>query len=223
MSTRKIPLETNEYYHIYNRGVDKRQTFMNWKDYQRFFQSMDLFNTVNPIGSIYEKLFSENRFGGSTSKNKKKNRLIDLICYCLNPNHYHFVLKQIADKGIEKFMHRLSTGYTGYFNKKHKRSGVLFQGRYKAVHIDTNEQLLHVSVYVNLNNRTHQFGGSTSKLEKPMFLSSWDEYVGKTKFIFCQKDDVFGQFKSKSEYREFAEQTLPSILERKELLKEFEE
>lgn len=218
MSTRKIPLEYNEFYHIYNRGVDKRRTFMNQKDLQRFFQSMDLFNTVEPIGSIYEKIFAQNKFGSSTSKKKKSEKLVAFVCYCLNPNHYHFILRQVADKGIEKFMHRLSTGYTKYFNQKHKRSGVLFQGRYKAVHIDSNEQLLHTSVYVNLNPRVHRFGSSTSKS-----LSSWDEYIGKGKLNFCQKDDVLGQFKSKEEYKQFAERTLPGILERKEILKELEE
>ncbi len=194
---------------------------MNRKDIRRFFQSMDLFNTLEPIGSIYEKLFTEKKFGGSTSKKRKK--LVEFVCYCLNPNHFHFILKQLVDKGIEKFMHRLSTGYTVYFNLKHKRNGVLFQGRYKAVHIDTDGQLLHTSVYVNLNYKIHRFGGSTSKSGVPVILSSWDEYIGRVKYNFCEKRDILGQFKNKNDYKKFAERSLEGILERKEILRELEE
>lgn len=212
---------TGEYYHIFNRGVDKRAVFNDQKDIMRFFQSMDEFNTLEPIGSIFENSFRKNRgLGSRTSKRRESENLVEFIAYCLNPNHYHFLVKQIADKGVEKFIQRLGTGYTKYFNLRHKRSGVLFQGKYKAVHITANEQLLHVSVYVNLNFKVHRLGSSASKLIKP--LSSWDEYSRKTKFSFCQKDDVLGQFKNKKEYKNFSERTLPSILERKEILRELE-
>lgn len=170
---------------------------------------MDEFNTIHPGGGIYANTLRRSR--------ASSERLVDIVCYCLNPNHYHFILKQLADKGIEKFIHRLATGYTKYFNAKHKRSGVLFQGKYKAVHIETNEQLLHTSVYVNLNFKVHRSSASSVKS-----LSSWSEYSERMKFDFCQKDDVSGQFKNKKEYKEFAERTLPSILERKELLRELE-
>lgn len=222
MSIRKTPFANNEFYHIFNRGVDKRAIFMNQRDIQRFFQSIGEFNTIEPIGSIFENSFRKKPVLGSEASKaaKSSEKLVEFVCYCLNLNHFHFLLKQVADKGIEKFMHRLSTGYTKYFNTRYKRNGVLFQGPFKAVHIDSNEQLLHVSVYVNLNFKVHQLGlgGEASK-----YLSSWDEYAGKTKFSFCQKDDVLGQFKNKKEYKNFAERTLPSILERKEILRELEE
>ena len=67
--------------------------------------------------------------------------LVQIICYCLNPNHYHLLLKEIKDGGISEFMKRVGGGYTWYFNNKHKRSGTLFQGRFKSVHIKSNEQL----------------------------------------------------------------------------------
>lgn len=175
---------------------------------------MDEFNTLDLIGSIYAHSF---RLRSSTPKKKK---LVEFVCFCLNPNHYHFLLKQVADKGIEKFMHRLSTGYTNYFNLKHKRNGALFQGRYKAIHINTNEQLLHVSAYVNLNFQVHKLlRSSTHKLN----LSSLNEYVGESKVNFCQKDDILGQFKNKKEYENFIERALKGILERKEMLRELEE
>lgn len=220
MAIRKIQLATGEYYHIFNRGVDKRTIFQNQRDVQRFFRSMCEFNTIEPIGSIHENSFKKKGLRSRTPK-LPESRLVDIVCYCLNSNHYHLIVKQVADKGVEKFIQKLGTGYTNYFNTKYKRSGVLFQGKYKAVYIDSNEQLLHTSVYVNLNFRVHQLGSPASKLIKP--LSSWDEYAGKMKFDFCQKDGVLGQFKNKKEYKEFAERTLPSILERKEILRELEE
>src|SRR5437868_10728186 len=131
---RKTSFVTGEFYHVYNRGIDKRNIFSDAKDIARFFQSMQEFNNIETIGSIYENSFSS-PLGSLASKLRKPNkRLVNFICYCLNPNHYHFLLEQIAEKGIEKFLHRLGTGYTKYFNIKNKRSGSLFQGTFKAIH-----------------------------------------------------------------------------------------
>ena len=171
---------------------------------------MNEFNTIEPIGSIFENSFRNTTLGGSTAKSKK---LVNFICYCLNPNHYHFILEQIADNGIQKFMHRLGGGYTWYFNNKHKRTGSLFQGRYKSIHIDTNEYLLHVSAYVNLNNKVHQLGGSTAKLT----MSSWREYLENEKEGFCSKEIILGQFNNTEEYKKFAEDSLKNIKEKKEM------
>ena len=104
MSIRKTPFVNGEFYHIYNRGVDKREIFMDDFDIQRFFQSMTEFNVLEPIGSIYENSFVDKQLGGGASK---LERLVNFVAYCLNPNHYHFLLEQVADKGIEKFMHRM--------------------------------------------------------------------------------------------------------------------
>src|SRR3989344_4775774 len=128
---RKVPFVNGEFYHVYNRGVDKRDIFSDQYDLDRFFQSMNEFNVVEPIGSIYENSFIRNSLGGLTPKLK----LVNVIAFCLNQNHYHFLLEQVIDKGIEKFMHKLSTGYTCYFNERNKRSGSLFQGNYKPIQI----------------------------------------------------------------------------------------
>jgi len=86
------------YYHIYNRGTDKRKIFLEKWDYVRFLN---------------------------------EPKLVDIICYCLNSNHYHLLVKQTTKNGISKFMHKLSLGYTSYFNDKYRRIGSLFQGKYK--------------------------------------------------------------------------------------------
>lgn len=209
---KKFEFTNGEYYHIFNRGNNKRPIFIDDKDFSRFFQSMIEFNTIEPIGSIFENSFRKKLLGHSMSKHGKDDKdekLVDFVCYCLNQNHYHFILKQFAEKGIEKFMQRLGNGYTKYFNNRHDCRGALFQGRYKAVYINSNEYLLHLSAYVNLNNRVHQLGHSMSK-------SSWDEYVlgggG-----FCKKDIILNQFKNVVEYRGFVEDSLKVAKERKDM------
>lgn len=215
MSLRKTPFANSEIYHIFNRGVEKRKILMDDFDYARFFQGMNLFNVLDPIGSIFENFFRKPPLGSEASKSGK---LVDFLCFCINPNHYHFILRQLEERGIEKFMHRFSTGYTKYFNNKYKRNGVLFQGPFKSVHIDSNRQLLHVSAYVNLNFKVHSLGSEASKS-----LSSWDEYIGKAGYNFCNKKAILGQFKNKAEYKTFAERALVEIKRRKEYLKDLEE
>jgi len=207
---RKIQFVNGSYYHIYNRGVDKRNIFLDARDPKRFFQSMDEFNTLHPIGSIYVNSFRKQKVVEARKKN-----LVSFVCYCLNQNHFHFILQQVNDRGIERFMHKLGSGYTTYFNKRYKRSGVLFQGAYKAKHIDSDRYLLHASAYVNLNNRIK---GKKNLLSQ----SSWDEYITANQENFCNKDVVLNQFSSASKYRAFAENALQDIRKRKELAQELE-
>ena len=216
MMRRKIPFINGEFYHIYNRGVDKREIFSDKYDLLRFFQSMDSFNTIEPIGSIYENTFK--KLGSQTPKSK----LVNFICYCLNFNHYHFILEQVSDKGIEKFMQRIGTGYTNYFNEKNRRSGSLFQGKFKSNHKDSNEYLLHLSAYVNLNNRGHQLGSPTPKLMQSSWNEYMDNYTPQSSRCFCKKDIILGQFNTINEYKIFAEETLEGIVEKRKEDKKLE-
>lgn len=210
MAIRKVAFVNGEHYHVFNRGVDKRDIFLDKEDLDRFFQSMDEFNVADPIGSIYE-----NSFRQTSVKNDDANKLVNFICYCLNPNHYHFVLEQIADNGIEKLMHKIG-GYPKFFNHKYSRSGALFQGKFKAVLISTNEQLLHTSAYVNLNNRVHlPLRSKAPKLNK----TSWSEYTENSGTEFCKKDIVLEQFKNNKAYEDFAKESLKDIQKRKEEMK----
>ena len=212
---RNIKFTTGEFYHIYNRGVDKRSIFMDVEDLCRFLKSMNDFNVPDPIGSIFE-----NSFYQLGSRAPKSSKLVNFITYCLNQNHYHFILEPLVDDGIQKFMHKLSTGYTNYFNEKYKRNGSLFQGKYKAVHINSDEYLLHLSVYVNLNYKVHK--SLNKKWMENLPISSFDEYIGKTEKIFCVKNIVLEQFSNSKEYRNFCESVLLDILERKKNEKELE-
>src|SRR3990167_3832403 len=100
---RKVKFANGEFYHVFNRGVDKRPIFEQTQDFDRFLQSMREFNTTQPIGSIYENSFLDQNI-----KTKgKKAKLVDIICYCLNLNHYHFILEQLVDNGISRYMKSL--------------------------------------------------------------------------------------------------------------------
>lgn len=215
---RKTSFVTGENYHVYNRGVDKRIIFTDEYDIRRFLQSMTEFNAVEPIGSLYENSF--NKLGGETPKSPV-GRLVNIIAYCLNPNHFHLMLEQSVDGGISEFMKRLGGGFTNYFNNKYKRNGALFQGVFKDAHIDTNEYLLHVSAYVSLNDRVHQLGGETPKLVKSR--SSWNEYTDKGVEGICKKEVILEQFKNKGEYEKFALESLELIIKRKQELKGIED
>jgi putative transposase len=207
---RKPTLTNGEYYHVYNRGVEKRSIFQDEDDFARFLQSLIEFNTLEPIGSLYENSFQKKlQLGRSASK--LSDRLVDIVCYCLNSNHYHCILRQLVDGGISTFMHRVGGGFTKHFNIKYKRTGVLFEGKFKAVHIESNTQLLHTSAYVNLNNKVHRLGRSASKVSK----SSWDEYVGRGAEEMCEKNIILRQFKGKAEYKSFATDSLKDILDNK--------
>jgi len=208
---RKVQFANGEYYHLFNRGVDKREIFLDQKDLDRFLQSMSEFNTLIPIGGIYAASFHKN----NSLRNlvSKTGKLVNFICYCLCPNHYHFILRQSTDRGIEKFMHRLGLGYTNYFNKKHRRTGSLFQGTFKANHVDSNEYLLYASAYVNLNYKVHQLTSGFS-------CSGWEDYIqSQRKNKFCDTDVILNQFANVSEYKNFAENIVLIARERKELEK----
>ena len=208
---RDIKFGEGEYYHVFNRGVEKRDIVCDEYDVHRFLQSMQMFNTKKPIGSIFETNFSKKK-----NKEKKKlgHPLVSFIAYCINPNHYHFLLRQEEEYGVSKFMHKLGVGYTNYFNEKYERSGSLCQGRFKARHIASNEDLLHVSAYVNLNYKVHNLS-----LGNWIPKSSWEEYIipkgvlsTKNANKICDTASILGQFSRKNDYRQFARDSVRGII-----------
>ena len=207
MSTRE-KISVGECYHVLNRGVDKRSIIKGECDSRRFVESLEFFNTKKPVGHLRD--IPEYKTRGSTAEIHEP--LVEIICYALNPNHFHLLLKEVSDGGISELMKRLSGGYTWYFNNKHKRSGALFQGRFKSVHIESNEQLLHVSAYINLNNQAHKIRGGSAKIIR----SSYGEYLGISDKSICSKEIILGQFKTLKEYKDFAELSLKEIIKAKE-------
>jgi len=134
-----------EYYHIYNRGVDRKITFFNEDDYFRFIQSLRVFNTTQDCG---ENMSFERRCQNFYSV---AEQLVHIHQFALMPNHFHLLLQQKEENGISQFLQRLGTSYTKYINKKENRSGCLFESVFKASHINSNEYLEQITRYIHLN------------------------------------------------------------------------
>ncbi|MDO8663899.1 MAG: transposase, partial [Candidatus Wildermuthbacteria bacterium] len=141
---RKITFSVNEYYHLYNRGVEKRNIFIDKNDWARFHRLLYLANGTNPI-RFHE---TDNLIFSSIDRG---DPLVAVGAYVLMPNHFHILVKEITEKGLSKFMEKLNTGYSMYFNKKYERVGPLFQGRFKGEHVDTDEYLKYLYAYIHLN------------------------------------------------------------------------
>ncbi|MBI3305911.1 transposase [Candidatus Nomurabacteria bacterium] len=139
----------DEYYHVYNRGVDKRVTFQNKYDYHRFMLLLYFCNSTEPVDM--EKIFRKGRTFTDIFNIEKGRSLVAIGAWCLMPNHFHILLKEITENGIIKFMQKLTTGYSMYFNKKYTRSGSLFQGKFKSEHIQEDRYLKYIFSYIHLN------------------------------------------------------------------------
>jgi putative transposase len=213
---RKILFTNGESYHVYNRGVDKRAVFLNHWDYERFLVLMYFLNTKEDGLMAKWQDFKESNPNASPWEFRKfrpQDRLVELNCYCLNENHYHFILKQLKNKGIETFMQKLGTAHSMYFNKKYVRSGSLFQGPFKAIHIDNNEYFLYLSAYINKNHSIHGYkGGDGWK------YSSFLDFIGKKddQLHLCNKDPILKQFKNVKEYEDFIKVNALYMKEKKE-------
>jgi REP element-mobilizing transposase RayT len=164
---RKQPIITGENYHVYNRGVDKRDIFLEKMDIRRFVESIKEFNQLEGIGSLANRRKSSQ----IESKALSGEPLVDIVVYCLNPNHFHFILKQNVDGGIAKFMQKLQGGYTYYFNVKNSRSGSLFQGTFKAQHIGSENYFNKTLGYVNKNYQVHNIPDDKKEL---VFASDYE-------------------------------------------------
>jgi len=146
--SRRVPFVNNEYYHVYNRGVEKRIIFKDKQDYERFLFMLEECNQEDRVvGGYYA--FKDNEVKSSTSATNKK--LVVIENWCLMPNHYHLVVRQLIPGGIAKFLQKVMTGYTMYFNLRHARSGALFQGKTKSKHVDKEKYLNYLHYYIDLN------------------------------------------------------------------------
>lgn len=149
--SRKISIAHNEFYHLYNRGTEKREIFTSEADRQRFLALLYLCNTPEPI-----HIDSIKKSRGSTSlelllEADQKETLVDIGAYCLMPNHFHLLVREKEERGISRFMQKLTTGYTMYFNKRHERTGSLFQGKFKATHANEDRYLKYLISYIHMN------------------------------------------------------------------------
>lgn len=148
--SRKIVLAPGEFYHLYNRGTEKRKIFTKQNDYDRFLVLLYLCNSIKPVR------IDDLTQGRTLSKLglfvvDRGQSLTDFCAYCLMPNHFHLLVREKADGGISRFMQKLITGFTMYFNTRYERTGTLFQGKYKATHVHDDRYLKYLLSYIHLN------------------------------------------------------------------------
>lgn len=140
MTTRRDTFEIGEYYHIYNRGVDKRIIFNDKFDYQYFLSLLFICNTEKNV-KIRDLSVAFDR----------GNQIVDVGAYCLMPNHFHILLKEKIEGGISKYMLKVSTAYSMYFNSRNTRTGKLYEGTFKSTHINSDRYLKYIYSYIHLN------------------------------------------------------------------------
>ena len=145
MSIRKTAFAQGEYYHIYNRGNSKQKIFLSKKDYERFIAL--LYGTNSNERFNYFDL----RKGTGIFSKKMDNKFVSIGAYCLMPNHIHLLVTPLSDDGLSKFMQKLSTAYSMYFNETNKRTGSLFEGKFKSQHVSNDRQLKYIFSYIHLN------------------------------------------------------------------------
>lgn len=200
----------NVYYHVFNRGVERRNIFLEKQDYHRFiflmllFQGDVFFDNAHRLARVFEEHQMLNK---EVREEIIKARTIKLIGFVLMPNHFHFILRGIQDDSISKFIQRLCNSYAKYFNIKYKRSGHLFGSRFHKKLIDTNEYLLHLSAYIHRNPR--ELKGWKGK-EQRYPWSSYQDYIKYNRWRkFLDSSLVLEQFSDLEEYFDFVK-TNPS-------------
>jgi putative transposase len=217
---RRLKFEIGKIYHVFNRGVEKRSIFLSDGDRWRFLQGMYLFNDENSSANLLYVLEQERgkmhfNILREYMSNKKIDRkpLVRILADCLKPNHFHLLLEEIQENGISRFMHKLSTGYTGFFNKKYERVGGLFQGTFKAVEVESDGQLTYLLAYINAINPGQEVEPELkSKAQNPKEIlefikyypwSTHPEYSGRRDSIIVDKTIMKNFFSDSKKYEKF--------------------
>lgn len=144
--TRKTKFEVGQQYHLYARGVDKRDTFLSEYDYLRF---MILLYVCNQKERIRLRTFTKDNLDQLCNIPEKP--IIQIDQFCLMPNHFHILCTEITEEGISKLMQKIQTAYTMFFNKKHNRTGALFSSTYKVRHVNDNLYAEYIKKYIFYN------------------------------------------------------------------------
>ncbi len=225
----------NEIYHLCNRGVDKRQIFMDDSDSFRFIHNLFEFNDQEPAiffrGSSNTTATKEKYGVGprtlsaiveKEARTKPRELLVEILVWCLMPNHYHLLVRQLVDGGVSLFMKKLNGGYTCSFNIKYERSGSLFQGKFKAVRLATDAHFSHIPFYIHLNpldliepswkgQGVKDYKKAIDFLEQYRFSSHMD-YIDKKNFPSVgQRDFLLNIFNGSTEYKKQCYQWLKSF------------
>jgi len=208
MPYRKEKFVNNEIYHIVTRGIDDNLIFKDIDDYYRGIFSIYEFNNTKPvvifkrrreIQTFKNQLKKLERDPSSSKLQDKRDPMLEILVFSFMPNHIHLLMRQLKDDGITKFMSKVGSGYGGYFNRKYNRKGYVFQSRFSAVHVKTEEQLKTLFVYVHANPisliepKWKEIGiknpEKTIKFLESYKWSSYPDYIGKKNFPSVTKRD----------------------------------
>ena len=144
MPVRKVSFATGEFYHLYNRGNSKQRIFLTDQDRERFMMLLYVANGTRPLDLREVKPEDAYNF-------QRGEQPVAIGAYCLMPNHFHILVTPVAEEGVTTFMRKLTTGYSMYFNKRHHRTGSLFEGRFKSEHASEDAYLKYLFAYIHLN------------------------------------------------------------------------
>jgi len=148
----KREIVTGEIFHVLNRGVDNREIFLEEEDYFRFIHNLFEFNDPSPVFNLSYYLNRLQSIDFVNQYIKKPRKLIvEILAFCLMPNHFHLLLRQREEGGLTKFMRKIGVGYANYFNQKYQRSGALFQGRFKLILVKEETHFIHLPYYIHFN------------------------------------------------------------------------
>ena len=204
MPKRFYPFATNEIYHVFNRTIARQPLFLSLHDYRRAYALTDYYRYNHPpIRFSHVQLFTNtvmNQYYQRLEKNHDCR--VKIISFCFMPNHFHFLLQQHIENGIQAFMSDLQNSYAKYFNQRHDRSGALFQSSFKGLHLETQEQMLHVARYIHLNPITSNILKSIDNLET-FEWSSYYDYLGKRSHSFVDRTQLMNEFRSIADFKTF--------------------
>lgn len=197
---RAVILANNEIYHVYNRSVANESVFNSQKNIKRALDLIDYYKCSNKIRfSFFSKLDEASK---SYYLEENNNPLVEIYAYCLMQNHFHLLLKQISENGIEKFVGNFQNAYAKYYNIRRRRFGALFQRPFKSKHVSGDEELLHLSRYIHLNPVT-SFLATLEDL-KVSNITSLPAYLSKnTNFI--ANNLILNILKTPEKYLKFLE------------------
>lgn len=212
---RKIKITPGEYYHVYNRGNNKQNIFFDNRDWVRFlflilyFQSPVIFYNIGRHISYFVRHRVFNISKNITQK-ILKNRTVEVVNFSIMPNHFHLIVHEAKEGGISQYMQRVLNAYTKYFNAKYGKSGHLFQGPFQIVHIENNEQLLHLSAYIHRNPRELK---QWKNKEHKYPWSSFQDYIEENRWgDLLQHQIITEQFSNPKEYKNFVKTSGAKLL-----------
>ncbi len=197
MGIRKEQLECGKYYHIFNKSIAKYKIFTSRKEYQHFVETLKYYLYPEPNLKISRFLeLSKKNQQLIIDKRNNNDNLIEIVCFCIMPTHFHLLLKQNTDGGISDYLRNIQNSYSHYFNIKHKRNGHLWQGKFKNVLIGSEEQLLHLSRYIHLNPCTSGLVNRPEEWEYSSYTeySNWEEKLCVYQYLFHLNSKSYQNF-----------------------------